>query len=33
MQKCEESLKESLALDPNQPQVRAMLAEVQGQKS
>jgi tetratricopeptide (TPR) repeat protein len=33
MQKCEESLKQSLALDPNQPQVRAMLAEVQGQKS
>ena len=33
MRKCEESLKESLSLDPNQPQVRAMLAEVQGQKS
>ena len=33
MKKCEDSLKESLALDPNQPQVRAMLAEVQGGRS
>jgi predicted AlkP superfamily phosphohydrolase/phosphomutase/Tfp pilus assembly protein PilF len=33
MQKCIDSLKESLSLDPDQPQVRAMLAEVQGGKS
>lgn len=33
MKKCEDSLKESLSLDPNQPQVRTMLAEVQGGRS
>jgi predicted AlkP superfamily phosphohydrolase/phosphomutase/tetratricopeptide (TPR) repeat protein len=32
-QKCIESLKESLALDPDQPEVRALLADVQAQKS
>ena len=31
--KCIESLKESLALDPNQPEVRAMLSEVESQAS
>ncbi|HEV8375280.1 MAG TPA: tetratricopeptide repeat protein, partial [Candidatus Polarisedimenticolia bacterium] len=33
MQKCLDSLKESLSLDPDQPQVKSMLAEVQGQRS
>ncbi len=33
IQKCIDSLRESLSLDPDQPQVKAMLAEVQGQKS
>ena len=32
-QKCIESLKESLAADPNQPQVREMLAEVVARRS
>jgi len=32
-QKCIDSLKESLTLDPNQPQVKALLAEIQSQKS
>ena len=33
IQKCIDSLKESLSLDPDQPQVKAMLAEIQGQRS
>src|SRR5207249_5987117 len=32
-QKCIESLKQSLALDPDQPEVRALLADVQSQRS
>src|SRR5262249_50734926 len=33
LQKCIESLQQSLALDPNQPEVRALLADVQSSKS
>ena len=33
LQKCIESLKESLALDPDQPEVRGMLSEVESQRS